>query len=74
MIGLVSDVVPMSDPLKITPISYHLEGYKMKTYRKELWFNVPARRAFINITQQVAECLSESQIKEGLLLCNTKQN
>ncbi|MFQ3573905.1 MAG: YjbQ family protein, partial [Thermodesulfovibrionales bacterium] len=32
----------------------------MKSYRKELWFNVPTRRAFINITSQVDECLRES--------------
>ncbi len=42
----------------------------MKSYRKELWFNVPARRAFINITTQVEECLRESKIKEGLCLVN----
>ena len=39
----------------------------MKSYRKELWFNVPARRAFINITPQVEACLGESSIKEGLV-------
>jgi secondary thiamine-phosphate synthase enzyme len=42
----------------------------MKTYRKELWFNVPTRRAFINITPQVEQCLEESGIKEGLCLVN----
>ena len=42
----------------------------MKSYRKELWFNVPARRAFINITGQVRECLLESGIMEGLVLIN----
>jgi secondary thiamine-phosphate synthase enzyme len=42
----------------------------MKSYRKELWFNVPARRAFINITPQVEDCLRESGIKEGFVLCN----
>jgi secondary thiamine-phosphate synthase enzyme len=42
----------------------------MKTYRKELWFNVPTRRAFINITPQVEQCLNESSIKEGLVLVN----
>jgi secondary thiamine-phosphate synthase enzyme len=42
----------------------------MKSYRKELWFHVPTRRAFINITPQVEECLRESGIREGLLLCN----
>ena len=42
----------------------------MKTFRKELWFNVPARRGFINITPQVEECLRESGIGEGLVLVN----
>jgi len=42
----------------------------MKSYRKELWFNIPQRRAFVNITSQVQECLRESGIKEGLVLCN----
>ena len=44
----------------------------MKSYRKELWFNVPTRRAFINITPDVERCLAESGIREGLLLVNTK--
>ena len=42
----------------------------MKSYRKELTFNTPHRRDFINITTEVERCLSESGIKEGLLLCN----
>ena len=42
----------------------------MKSYRKELSFNVPSRRAFINITPQVQQCLHESSIKEGLVLVN----
>jgi secondary thiamine-phosphate synthase enzyme len=42
----------------------------MKTYRKELWFNVPTRRDFINITTQVEASLKESGVKEGLVLCN----
>lgn len=42
----------------------------MKSYRKELWFTTPTRRAFINITPLVEECLRESGIREGLLLCN----
>lgn len=42
----------------------------MKTYRKELWFNIPARRGFVNITSQVEECLRESEIREGLILVN----
>ncbi len=42
----------------------------MKSYRKELWFEVPARRAFINITPQVAECVEASGVQEGLVLVN----
>ena len=44
----------------------------MKSYRKGLWFNVPGRRAFINITPQVNECLRESGIQEGLCLVNAQ--
>ena len=40
----------------------------MKTYRKELWFNLPTRRGFVNITLQVEACLHESEIQEGLIL------
>jgi secondary thiamine-phosphate synthase enzyme len=42
----------------------------MKSYRQELWFNIPTRRAFINITTQVEECLRASGIHEGLVLVN----
>ena len=42
----------------------------MKSYRKELWFNVPARRGFVNITPQVTDCLRESGVMEGLVLVN----
>lgn len=42
----------------------------MKTYRKELWFDIQARRELINITPVIVNCLVESGIKEGLLLCN----
>ena len=42
----------------------------MKSYREELWFNVPERRGFINITPKVEACLRESGIQEGLCLVN----
>ena len=42
----------------------------MKSYRRELWFNIPTRRAFVNITHQVGECLRESSIQEGICLVN----
>src|ERR1700752_4814244 len=46
----------------------------MKSYRKELWFNVPTRRAFVNITSQVEECLRESVGVVGLVLVNAIQS
>lgn len=42
----------------------------MKSYRKEMSFNTPTRRAFINITPQVEDALRESGIREGLCLVN----
>jgi secondary thiamine-phosphate synthase enzyme len=42
----------------------------MKSYRRELAFTVPTRRAFINITPRVEACLAESGIREGLCLVN----
>ncbi len=42
----------------------------MKSYRKELWFDIPTRREFRNITPQVESCLRESGIQEGMLLVN----
>ena len=42
----------------------------MKSYRKELWFNVPSRRGFVNITRDVEECLHESGVQDGLVLVN----
>jgi secondary thiamine-phosphate synthase enzyme len=49
---------------------YNQQRRKMKSYRKELWFDVRARRELINITPQVSACLAESGIKEGLALIN----
>ncbi len=42
----------------------------MKSFRKELWFNIERRREFINITPQVEQCLQESGIEQGLVLVN----
>ena len=42
----------------------------MKSFRKELWLEVPRRRALVNITGQVEACLRESGIREGLCLVN----
>lgn len=43
----------------------------MKSYRKEIVFELPVRRGFVNITDKVEQALKESGIKEGLLLCNS---
>jgi secondary thiamine-phosphate synthase enzyme len=42
----------------------------VKSYRRELWFELPSRRGFINITPQVDACLRESGVKEGIVLVN----
>src|SRR5213592_3081508 len=42
----------------------------MKAHRKELWFEIPSRRGFVNITPLVQECLRESGVREGLALVN----
>lgn len=54
-----------------TPGPSRKEGeHAVKSYRKELWFHVPSRRAFVNITGTVEDCLRESGIREGLCLVN----
>jgi secondary thiamine-phosphate synthase enzyme len=47
-----------------------LNFHKMKSFRKELWFEIPKRRDFINITPQVENCLKESGITDGMVLVN----
>jgi secondary thiamine-phosphate synthase enzyme len=42
----------------------------VKSYRKELWFEIPRRLAFVNITPEIEKCLRESGISEGLVLVN----
>lgn len=42
----------------------------MKSYRKELWFEVPARRGLVNITPDVNACLRENGVREGLVPVN----
>lgn len=42
----------------------------MKSFRKELWFNIPKRRGLVNITRDVQKAIDESNIKEGLVLIN----
>jgi len=42
----------------------------LKSFRRELWFNLPERRGFVNITPEVEICLRESGIREGLCLVN----
>ena len=42
----------------------------MKSFRKDLWFNQPERRSYVNITLELEKCVRESGVKEGILLCN----
>ncbi len=45
----------------------------MKSFRKELWFEVPSRRAIINITSEIEEYVRKSGIQEGFVLVKTRQ-
>jgi thiamine phosphate synthase YjbQ (UPF0047 family) len=38
----------------------------MKSYRKEIWLNIPSRRGFLNITSEVERALIESVIRDRL--------
>jgi len=42
----------------------------VKSHRKELWFDIPTRRGFVNITPQVEQAVEESRVREGLVLVN----
>lgn len=46
----------------------------MKSYRKELWYEIPLRMVFVNITRDVAGCLKESGIREGFFQVKTKES
>ena len=46
------------------------DNERVKSFRKELWFEVPGRRAFVNITREVEDCVRESGVTEGLALVN----
>jgi secondary thiamine-phosphate synthase enzyme len=56
--------------MNFSDYSFNFPTKNMKSYRKELWFEIPTRRAFVNITGQVEKCLNESGIQEGLILVN----
>lgn len=40
----------------------------MKSYRKELWFKLPTKQGFVNITSKIDDCVHESGVQEGLIL------
>jgi len=61
---------PVRSGLKKRGRSPTMRPSTMKSFRKELWFEVPHRRAFLNLTPQVEDCLRESGIREGLCLVN----
>lgn len=48
----------------------HEGDIAVKSYRKELFFNIPKRRAYVNISTEVQNCIDESGIKEGMVLVN----
>ncbi len=63
--------VYIKDEVQISHININFtKKRKMKSYRRELWFETSTRRAFINITGEVEKCLADSGIIEGLVLVN----
>lgn len=46
----------------------------MKSYKKELIFEVPTRRGFVSITSEVESSVRESGVKEGVVLVNAKKS
>jgi secondary thiamine-phosphate synthase enzyme len=42
----------------------------MKSLTEQLWFEIPERRGYVNITGQVEDLVRESGVKEGLCLVN----
>jgi len=46
------------------------EVIAMKSYRKELTFKTPTRRAYLNITREVQKAIDDAGVKEGLVLVN----
>jgi len=73
-LGKVYREITFARQLKVVRMFPNLIACKsyglMKTYRKELWFNTPHRRDFINITGEVEQCVAESGVKEGFCLVN----
>jgi hypothetical protein len=64
---------PHPAPGEFVPVrvaGFSIKRRNLKNYRKELWFHISRRLAFVNITPQVETCLRESGIREGLILCN----
>jgi len=53
-----------------SPIVTAWSSTRMKTHRKELWFELPSRRGFVNITPKVEEAVHRSGVREGLCLVN----
>jgi secondary thiamine-phosphate synthase enzyme len=51
-------------------VAHAKESHHVRSFRRELWFKTPTRRAFVNITPKVEEALQESGIREGLCLVN----
>lgn len=69
--GTAAPAGPPVDPLAaLRGMQYNNHRLSMMTYRKELLFTVPMRRAFVNITPQVEEAVRESGVRDGLVLVN----
>jgi secondary thiamine-phosphate synthase enzyme len=67
----IAGIARRAGPIPVLPgIGRMTREDHMKSYRKELWFDIPQRMEFVNITRDVTACLKESGIREGLCLVN----
>ena len=48
----------------------NLKEAEMEGCRKELWFEVFSRRAFVDTELQAEACIGENRIEDGVPLCN----
>jgi secondary thiamine-phosphate synthase enzyme len=68
--NVIYSLYPSLVSIGLCPPTFINKEAKMKSLRKELWFNAPQRVAFINITAEVSKAVKESGVKEGLCLVN----
>ena len=60
--------IKIYSPLHLPSLA-HVPAF-MKTLTKELWMEVPQRRAIVSIHNQVEQLVAESEVQDGIVLVN----